>query len=53
MDNAAFAQAMALRYLEGKATDSLADRVAALKVIELKAARNRLRPPVNASDPQQ
>jgi hypothetical protein len=45
IDATALARNAARLYLEGKPTDSLADRVAAAKVVDLSAARARLRPP--------
>jgi hypothetical protein len=44
IDDVALARTSALRYLEGRPTDSLAERVAASKVVDLDAARARLRP---------
>lgn len=44
IDDAALVRNAARRYLEGKPTDSLADRGAAAKVVDLGAARARLRP---------
>jgi hypothetical protein len=43
IDAAALARDAARRYMLGEPTDSLADRVAAEKVVEFGAARARLR----------
>jgi len=45
IDDAALAREAARLYLEGKPTDSLSERVAASKVVDIGAARARLRPP--------
>lgn len=45
IDDAALVRHAAGLYLEGKPTNSLADWAAASKVIDLAAARARLRPP--------
>ena len=45
IDDMALARNATRLYLEGKPTGSLAEQVAASKVIDLGAARTRLRPP--------
>jgi hypothetical protein len=45
IDATALAQNAARLFLEGKPTGSLAEQVAASKVIDLSTARARLRPP--------
>jgi hypothetical protein len=45
VDPTALARNAALLHLQGKPTDSIAERVAAEKVVDLAAARARLRPP--------
>jgi hypothetical protein len=55
IDATALARNAARLYLEGKPTDSLADRVAAEKVVDLSTARARLRsvpPQLKRADPR-
>lgn len=44
IDTTALARDIARRYLAGEPTDSLAERMAAAKVVDLRSARARLRP---------
>jgi hypothetical protein len=50
-DAIALAREAARRYLNGEPTDSLADRVAAEKVLDLETARARLRSPITDEKP--
>jgi hypothetical protein len=45
IDDMALARNAARLYLEGKPTGSLAEQVAASKVVDIDTARTRLRPP--------
>jgi hypothetical protein len=48
IDPAALARHAVLKYLQGEPTNSIAEMVAAEKIVDLDAARARLRPTVPA-----
>lgn len=50
IDASALAHDAARRYLLGEPTDSIAERVAAEKVVDLRTARARLRPETGLAD---